>query len=274
VTETPDYPQPRDLTILGRRIHVWTGGAGPALLLLHSAWGDAEMSWAPVWNELSRSFTVIAPDMPGFALSDPPLKSSLSESVRLLNGLLEDLAFNNAVIVGNSFGVAVAIEFASAFPEHTRGLVAVNGGYLPVIPSFIKKIISLPVMEMRFRRIMRKIWSEKAFVKAFPNPNGLPVGFFDLLRGYEEKHSRNVYDIFMNQILPQAKPTTPATVIWGTGDGLMSMKQAEALRKWLGNPAFVALEGAGHMPQLELPRKFIEAVHTFSQDLGDLRSEP
>jgi len=85
MTETKGFSRPKDITVSRRRIHVWTGGEGPALLLLHSAWGDAEMSWASVWNELSRSFTVIAPDMPGFGLSEPAVKSSLSAQDTCLN---------------------------------------------------------------------------------------------------------------------------------------------------------------------------------------------
>ena len=42
---------------------------GPSLLLLHAAWGDAEMSWGSVWTPLSGTFRVMAPDLPGFRQS-------------------------------------------------------------------------------------------------------------------------------------------------------------------------------------------------------------
>ena len=32
------------------------------------------------------------------------------------------------------------------------------------------------------------------------------------------------------------------------------------IRKWLGNPEFIPIENAGHMPQIEEPKKFVEAV--------------
>ena len=254
-------PQPTDLMISGKRVHVWTGGTGPALLLLHSAWGDAEMSWGPVWNDLSQSFTVIAPDMPGFGASDPLDEATLAINTRVLKDLLDVRKSGRAVVVGNSFGAAVAIEFAASYPERTLHLVLVNGAYVPFLPGVMRRIISMPAVEKRFRRIMRNIaYSDKALAKAFPDPSRLPQGFFDRIHQNEEKHSRIVFDTFMKQTKPQTPPKVPATIIWGAGDRLTTMKQAGILQKWLGNADFVAINGAGHMPQIEQPGEFVEAV--------------
>jgi len=245
----------------GKRVHVRTGGTGPALLLLHSAWGDAAMSWAPVWNELSRSFTVIAPDLPGFGASDSLDKPSLSAYAGILNELLDSQKTDRAIVAGNSFSAAVAIEFASSYPERTRRLVLVNGTNLPMMPGFMRKLIRIPAMEKRFRGFMRNFtYSDKAFAKAFPNPAKLPPGFFDRIRRNEETQSRNVFKTFINQAKPQTPPSVPATIIWGTGDRFTTMKQAGILRKWLGNADFVTIDGAGHMPQVERPDEFVEAI--------------
>lgn len=259
--DTTGNPKPTDIVIAGKRVHAWTGGSGPALLLLHSAWGDAEMSWARVWNELSRSFTIIAPDLPGFGASDPLDEPTLFANANILKTLLDVQKAGQAIVAGNSFAAAIAIEFASSFPERTERLVLVNGGYLPVLPGFMKKLIRLRVVEERFRRFMRSVtYSDKALAKAFPDPAVLPPGFFERIRKNEEKQSRNVFNTFMNQAGPQAPPSVPSTLLWGTGDRLVTMRQAGALRTWLGTSAFVAIDGAGHMPQVERPREFVEAM--------------
>jgi pimeloyl-ACP methyl ester carboxylesterase len=258
-------PQPTDLFLSGKRVRVWTFGKGPALLLLHSAWGGAEMSWAPVWNDLSKAFTIIAPDMPGFGASDPTDVPSLAASVLILKDLLDSLKIDRAIVVGNSFGVANALEFTSTFPERTKHLVVVNGANLPVIPAFLKKLIRLPMMERRFRKLMRTMnYSDKAFSKAFPDPDKLPAGFFDRIRQFEDKHSRVVFDSFMNQAAQQKRPIVPVSIIWGTGDRLVPRYLVAKLRKWLGNPLFIPIEGAGHMPQVERPREFVEAMKRVS----------
>lgn len=252
---------PIDLTISGRWLHVWTGGAGPVLLLLHSAWGDAEMSWFRVWDELSRFFTIIAPDMPGFGASDPLDIPSLAANAQVLKDLLEDQKADRALVVGNSFGTAIAIEFASTFPERTRRLVVVNGGYVPALPGLLKKMVAGSFVEKKFRAVMRNVaYSDKALAKAFPDPAVLPAGFFDRIHRNEERHSRIVFDAFMNQAAPQLQPAVPATVIWGTADRLTTMRQARILQKWLGNADFTPIDGAGHMPQIERPEVFMDAI--------------
>ena len=257
---------PKDIMLSGKRVRVFTGGTGPALLLLHSAWGDAEMSWSPVWSGLSESFTVIAPDLPGFGASERLDAPTLSANARVMKELLDAQKINAAIVAGNSFGAAVAIEFASSFPGRTLCVVLVNGGYLPLLPGFLRSLISLPIAEKRFRTFLRNFnYSDKAFAKAFPNPGKLPPLFFDRIRRNEEKQSRIVFDTFMRQTQSQMPPPVPAAMIWGTGDRLVTMRQAGIIRKWLGNPDFVPIDGAGHMPQVERPSEFVEAMKKIGQ---------
>lgn len=248
-------------SVAGRKVGLWAGGSGPALLLLHSAWGDAEMSWSPVWDGLSRSFTVIAPDMPGFGASDPPAFRSLAGSASVLKALLDELAVGRAFVVGNSFGAALALEFASTYPERTTGVAAVNGTYLPFVPAAVRRFFALPAVEKRLRSFMRKMtYADQAFAKAFPHRELLPPDFLDRVRAFEERHAALVFDAFMNRERPQARPKVPASVIWGTGDRLVGRRQLDAFRTWLGDARFIPIEGAGHMPQIERPEGFIEAI--------------
>lgn len=251
----------RGITIQNRSLHLRTGGSGPGLLLLHSAWGDAELSWSRVWDELSGSFTVVAPDMPGFGRSAPQTPISPAESVRLLAGLLDHLKIDTVIIAGNSFGVALATEFALAFPDRTAHLVVVNGGYLPSLPAFLKKFIRIPAVEKRVRTFMRSmVYSDRAFNSAFPNKQLLPPEFFACIREHEEQHSRAVFDAFMLQTAAQRPPKVPTTLIWGTGDRLLSRNQTRRVQTWFRDPAVISLNGAGHMPQVEQPREFVEAM--------------
>jgi pimeloyl-ACP methyl ester carboxylesterase len=249
------------IVLSGRKVRVWTGGEGPSLLLLHSAWGDAEMNWSRAWDGLSRSFRVIAPDLPGFGESEPLPVPSLAQYAVVLRELLDGLQADRASVLGNSFGAAMAVEFASSFPGRVSRLIMMNGTNLPFIPGLMKKVIKLPAVKKRFQAAMRKAtYSDRAFERAFPHRAALPPGFLDRIRAGEEKHAPVVFATFMNQSVPQKRPQVPATVIWGTGDRMTGSRMAAGLRKWLGDPLFIPLEGTGHLPQIERPTEFVDAV--------------
>ena len=253
--------QEQVLTLTGRKVHFWKGGSGPALLLLHAAWGDAEMSWSRVWDQLAQTYTVIAPDLPGFGQSDKLSTPALSGMATMLKELLDALHLDRATVVGNSFGAGVAIKFENDHPKMVTQLVLVDGGYMPVIPGFMKKLISLPGVNQGFRALIRKItFSRKTLNRSFVNPAKLPAGFLEKIEQNAMAYSRISFDTVMNLNLPLSKPTAPTLLVWGAEDGLSTLKQADAIQKWIPEARLITIDGAGHMPQVEKPEEFVAAV--------------
>jgi len=251
----------RDVVVSGKNVHAWVGGRGPGLLLLHSAWGDARLSWSPVWEELSKTFTVVAPDMPGYGRSDVAQEPGVTGSARLMGELLNALKLDRVVVVGNSMGVSCAIEVACLFPDRVTHLVAVNGSSVPHIPGFVKPLFRLPFMK---RMILEASWSDQAYAKGFPDQAALPAGFIDKIRNVKDKHGPLGFELVAGQRTAQRRPSVPVTVVWGTGDRLVPRKQAQAFFKWIGKHRYVPLEGAGHMPQVERPAEFVSALRSLS----------
>jgi len=259
--DDPKKVQAHDITLSGQRMHFWKGGTGPALLLLHAAWGDAEMSWSSVWVQLSRSCTVIAPDLAGFGRSSPMPKPSLSGFAKNLRELLEALQIGRVIAVGNSFGAAVAIQFANDYPEAVSQLVLVDGGYQPVIPGPVRKFIDLPVVNQGFRWFIRRLtFSPRTLQRSFAFPTRLPSGFFEKIQRNALAYSRISFDTVMNMTEPLPKPAVPTMLVWGAQDGLASLKQAHALQKWMPDSKLITIDGAGHMPQVEVPVEFVTAI--------------
>ena len=223
------------------------------------------MSWSGVWEELARSFTVVAPDMPGFGSSAPAEGPGVTESARVLSKMLDSLTVDKVVVTGNSMGVALAIEFASLFPARVDHLVVVNGSSLPHIPGFMKAIFRVSFLEKRFRRLIQNMsWSEAALAKGFPNPAALPAGFLDTVRSFKDRHGPLSFDMVMGQAAAQSRPQVPVTAIWGTGDKLVPRKQVQSFLRWLGQHVYIPMEGAGHMPQIERPGEFAAILRRLS----------
>jgi len=246
---------------MGKKVLFWKGGSGPALLLLHAAWGDAEMSWSRVWDQLARSYTIIAPDLPGFGQSDKLSTPTLSGMATMLKELLDALHLDRVMVVGNSFGAGLAIKFENDHPQMVSQLVLVDGGYMPLIPGFLRKFISLPGVNQGFRTLIRNLtFSKKTLKRSFANPARLPTGFLEKIEQNTMAYSRISFDTIMNHNSPLLKPTAPTLLVWGAEDGLATLKQADAIQKWIPEARLITIDGAGHMPQVEKPEEFVAAV--------------
>ncbi len=143
---TPPSMIPKSCILSTGQFRYWEGGPkqAPAVLLLHSAVGDAEFSWSPIWDALAAEHRVIAPDMPGFGDSEAPDGISLATVASALRELLNQLGVTRGTVVGNSFGVSAAISLASLYPECVERLVLVNGIKLPSVPGSIRRSAAIP----------------------------------------------------------------------------------------------------------------------------------
>src|SRR5215470_15195455 len=66
----PDF-RTQQIPANGTSIHVRSGGAGRAVLLLHG-YGETGDMWAPMAVDLARDHSVVVPDLRGMGLSAKP----------------------------------------------------------------------------------------------------------------------------------------------------------------------------------------------------------
>lgn len=101
-------------------------GDGPVVVLLHG-FCEAKEYWDEALESLSKSFTVISIDLPGFGsspvLSDKTTMELLAESVYNQLVAMNVLEF---VLVGHSLGGYVSLAFLEKYPTMIKGLVMCN----------------------------------------------------------------------------------------------------------------------------------------------------
>lgn len=102
------------------QLHVRRAGEGPPVILLHPSPQSSSFS-IPMLTRLSKNFTAIAVDTPGYGLSDPLSGGykgpALDDYVAPLLDLLDALGLEKAAFYGNATGAEIAHIFAAAHPE-------------------------------------------------------------------------------------------------------------------------------------------------------------
>jgi pimeloyl-ACP methyl ester carboxylesterase len=116
----------RQVDVGGYGVHVLEAGrAGPPVLMIHGASANArEFSWT-LAPRLEQDFRVLMADRPGHGYSArPPRAETLGVQAAQMAGVLEGLApGEKSIVVGHSFGGAVALRVALDRPDLVKGLV-------------------------------------------------------------------------------------------------------------------------------------------------------
>jgi pimeloyl-ACP methyl ester carboxylesterase len=125
----------RKATIDGVKLHYWTAGHGPTVILLHGYTQTSRM-WKPIIPLFAKNFTVIAPDLPGIGDSAVPKDGlDMKTAAIRIHALATSLGIQKARVVGHDIGLMVAYAYAAQFPAETEKLVLMDA-FLPGVPGW------------------------------------------------------------------------------------------------------------------------------------------
>jgi pimeloyl-ACP methyl ester carboxylesterase len=265
----PPLLQVRDIPVGRHRVSTLTMGNGPDVLLLHGL-GGTRASLFECAAELSGSYRVHAPDLPGFGSSCKPALGAYNAQwfAEIMVGLMDELQIERSHIVGNSMGGRVAIEIGLTAPQRVRALgllcpaVAwVRRGLHPVVRLLRPEFGLLP---HAFRRstVANQFWS------IFYNRDVIDPAVGDLVvdefrRIYHSAGARYAFLASARNIYLEApfgrggfyprlsKLRPPALFVWGSHDRLVPPAFGRHVRRWLPGAEQVTIPQCGHVPQVE-----------------------
>lgn len=113
--------------VTGARLAVRLAGdpRRPALLLLHG-FPSSSTSFRDVMDVLARDCFVVAPDLPGFGISEPVEGPSFELFATLLDELLIQLDVGSFHLYLHDYGAATGLHLATRDPHRIRSLVIQN----------------------------------------------------------------------------------------------------------------------------------------------------
>ena len=110
----------------GVDIHYVIGGTGEPLVLLHG-FGQNWYMWNRLLPELSRHFTVIAPDLPGVGESGKPASGYDKKTLATyIHGMVKQLGYNHIKLAGHDIGLMVAYAYAAQFSDEVTKLALMD----------------------------------------------------------------------------------------------------------------------------------------------------
>jgi len=278
-------PDSRFVEINGVTVHYKETGQGePVFILLHG-FGASEFSWREVMEPLSSSGRVIAYDRPAFGLTERPLDGnwtgtnpySVQGNVELLDGLMNELGVEKAILVGNSAGGEVAAAYALEHPERVQGLVlvdpAVGGGR---IPQWAVSVMALPQIRNLAPLLVRTISGQMGndtIRQAWHDPSRIDPEVYE---GYRRPLKANNWDKALYEFTIAgntdnysgrlADLTMPVLVVTGDDDRIVPTGQSIQLSREIPGAELVVLKDCGHVPQEECPDQFMTSVQAFLAD--------
>ncbi|MCM1313856.1 MAG: alpha/beta hydrolase [Muribaculaceae bacterium] len=249
-------------TVNNIKINYEQKGSGDLIVLLHG-WGSNIKLFANLIDLLSKKYTVVAMDMPGFGESqEPPSAWCVDDYVDFVIDFLKDYNNREIMFLGHSFGGRVIIKLNSrenlSF-KISKVILVDSAGIMP--PKSNKKSF-----RTYYYKFGKAVLSTGLVQKIAP----------DALENFRKKMGsadyaaasplmRQVLVKVVNEDLEPLIPNIkcPTLLVWGVNDTATPLSDGEKMEKLIKDSGLVKLENAGHYSFLEQQFTFNRVMCSF-----------
>jgi pimeloyl-ACP methyl ester carboxylesterase len=264
------------VTVDGTRLHFVIKGAGRPVVLIHGNPGSAQ-DWTRVFGPVGANHKAIAFDRPGHGYSQRPKHGDATVEVqaRLLHDALKQLNVERPIVVGHSWGGALALVYALNYPKEVAGVVLVAPAVyesqdgvslvtsLPAVPvigdavnfvltpllgasvvrSELKKAFSPDPVPKNYLRSVLSEWTRSKKVKAYSLDE---ASLNDSLKKFSSRYS---------------EISVPVSILAGDSDLIVSEKDnAGRLHQALPRSHLVVLPKTGHQIPFTHPQAVVDEI--------------
>lgn len=242
-------------------------GKGRVVVLLHGLLGSREI-WKPVIDDLSKSYRVIAIDLPGHGgTACFGYAHSMDLMATCVKKVLDSLKLKKYVIIGHSMGGYVGLAFADLFPDNLRGLGLFNSTAYPDNEGRKKdrlRTISLikankavytktTIRNLFATKNLRYLKEEISFAQAIARQTS-KQGIIAALHGMRDRPGR---DIILGLV------EYPILMVIGEHDNVLPYEPLLEQSRLIKNKSILYLEHDGHFGFLESPKQSNRALRKF-----------
>ena len=251
----------------GERLHVLDAGpkdsALPPVVLIHGASVNLRDMKLALGDELAKTRRVIMIDRPGRGYSTRGSDGwKLDRQAQLIHGAVAALGVERPIVLGQSFGGAVALSYALQFQDDMAGLVllAPVSHEWPGGVAWYNKASGWPVAGTLLRRLVIPVYAPlaaKSGVEKSFRPDAAPPGYYDaagialLFRAKDFRNNAADLRALKPQIVAMmgryGEIRIPTAVMTGANDPTVSPSiHAAALSREIPGVDYQVLPDTGH----------------------------
>lgn len=278
-----NFPPTGQFVMIGQtRVQYRQLGSGPDLVLIHGSSGNIRDFDFGLMDALSKTYRVTAFDRPGLGYSDAIQDPSIAAQVALFRAAADQLGIHNPLVVGQSYGGSLALEWG--LEGGAAGLVLISSPSLPW-PGLLD-----PWYRLTVTAIGSAVgpWVAAAFVpKSYVDasvaaifaPNPVPDGYIEKIgsalttRPWSLAANASQINALRAQLVPM-EPRYPGLdlaieLVHGDADTIVPLTiHSLPLSKLLPNAHLTILPGIGHMPHHAALPQVLTAIDTAARRAG------
>ncbi len=246
-------------------VNAAVAGEGPPLFLFHSLLSD-RASFDAIVPELSKTFRVIVPELPGFGRSQAVTGGLAAVADRMAEMVKHAADGEDAIVLGNGYGGFVALQMAIRHPRIAAKLVLADCGAAFSEPGREAFRNMAAASKAKGLAAITDVAMRRLFAPEFQAAHP------DLMQDRREAFLRTDPEIFRAacdalatlDLRPElGKVQVPVLVMVGEHDEATPPPMSHELAASLPQAHLEIIPGCAHVPQLQSPRLFLDVVADF-----------
>jgi len=241
-----------------RYIEIKGNGKSKPLVMLHGMFGGLS-NFDPLLEEFG-GYHVFVPEIPLYEF--PRVKLTIPVITDWLRKQLVSHHISDPVLLGNSMGGHIALEYARKYPGSACGLVLTGSSGL----------MENDFGASRPKRYDREYIKERASLTFYEDlvTDTIIDEILDVLSDPEKlgrllKLARSTHSYNMEDELKHIKQ--PTLLVWGRNDRITPPEVAETFLEKLPRATLKWIDRCGHAPMMERPAEFADYLKDFLQKL-------
>lgn len=270
-------PVGKFVTVDGVRLHYLSEGSGPPVVFIHGNDGILQDFKLNILAAASKTYRAIAFDRPGHGYSQRESDKVATAEVQaqLIHDALRELGIEKPVIVGHSWGGALALCYALKYPADVSGIVLLSGvayntpetgGHAqdraeltPVVGDLLISAFVLtqrPLVEVNADQVFFPAHAPHDYVDTYASLVVRP----GQIKAYAQDETTLEGTLERNSPLyPSIK--VPVVIVTGDQDSIVPPDlHAYPLHKAIPSSELIVIPGAGHQIELARVEPVIKAI--------------